>query len=156
MTDLWLDTGAPEGQGHLCFAASRVLPMDAFRKAVESKDLAAMEAVLAEDVVFSSPAVHKAYAGKGETAVILQAVVRVFEDFRYTRTYQGSDGWVLVFEARVGERRLEGADFVHVNDDGLVDELKVMVRPLSGLNALVAAMGPMIEQVLAERHDEAI
>ncbi len=117
---------------------------------MESKDLAALEAVLAENVVFSSPAVHKPYCGRAQTLVVLKAAVRVFEDFRYTRTYQGPEGWVLSFEARVGDRALMGADFVKVDQDGLVDELTVMVRPLSGLSALVAAMGPMIEQVLAE------
>ena len=125
--------------------------MDAFKKAVESSDPAAIEAVLADDVVFSSPAVFKPYLGKTETMVVLTAVTRVFDDFRYTRTYEGPEGSVLVFEARVGDKAIEGADYVRINADGLVDELKVMVRPLSGLNALVAAMGKAIEQVLAEK-----
>ncbi len=124
--------------------------MDAFKKAVESKDVAALEAVLADDVVFRSPAVHKPYEGKQTTLVILRAVVTVFEDFRYTRTYEGPEGTVLAFEAKVGDKQLQGADYVHVDDDGLVDELTVMVRPLSGLNALVEAMGPAIERVLAQ------
>ena len=124
--------------------------MDAFKQAVESKDPAQLEAVLAEDVVFRSPAVHKPYEGKLATSVVLRSVVRVFEEFRYTGTYEGPDGAVLVFEATVGGRQIQGADFVHANADGLVDSLTVMIRPLSGLNAVVEAMGPMIEQVMAE------
>jgi len=124
--------------------------MEAFRKAVESKDAGALVACLAEDVEFRSPAVHKPYVGRTETGVILTAVTRVFEDFRYTASYEGPEGHVLVFEAVVGGKQVHGADFVHTNDEGLVDKLTVMIRPLGGLNAVVGAMGPMIEQVISE------
>jgi hypothetical protein len=94
--------------------------------------------------------VHKPYEGKQATEVILRAVTRVFEDFRYTRTVSDGDDHVLVFEARVGDRAVEGADFLHVDTDGLIDDFRVMVRPLSGLTALVEAMGAAIPQVLRE------
>ena len=123
---------------------------DAFRKAIEAGDVEALVATLAEDVVFRSPAVHKPYQGRTEVQVILRAVMRVFEDFRYTQVYGEGDDHVLRFEATVGDRQLEGADFVHTGEDGLVDDLRVMVRPLSGLNALVAAMQQAIPDVLAE------
>ena len=42
--------------------------------------------------------------------------------------------------ARIGDRELEGCDFLHSNDDGLIDELYVMVRPLSAAMALADAM----------------
>jgi hypothetical protein len=116
--------------------------MRAFREAVESGDVAAVEALLAEDVVFRSPAVHKPYEGKLVTSVVLRAVMQVFEDFRYTREIGAPDSpdSVLVFEARVGDRTVEGADFLHVGEDGLIDDFRVMIRPLSGLHAVVAAM----------------
>ena len=124
--------------------------MEAFRKAIEAGDADALVATLADGVVFRSPAVHKPYEGKAAVQVILRAVMRVFEDFRYTRTWGEGADHVLLFEATVGDRRLEGADFVHTDADGLVDDLRVMVRPLSGLNALVAAMQQAIPDVLAE------
>ena len=124
--------------------------MEAFRQAIEAGDADALVATLAEEVVFRSPAVHKPYQGKDEVQVILRAVMRVFEDFRYTRTWGEGADHVLLFEATVGDRRLEGADFVHTGEDGLVDDLRVMVRPLSGLDALVAAMQQAIPEVLAE------
>ncbi|QNN53510.1 nuclear transport factor 2 family protein [Nocardioides mesophilus] len=124
--------------------------MKTFREAVETRDAVAVEALLAEDVVFRSPAVHKPYQGKQATAVILRAVMRVFEDFRYTRVVEDGSDHVLVFEARVGGRDVEGADFLHVDEDGRIDDFRVMVRPLSGLNALVEAMGVAIPEVMAE------
>jgi hypothetical protein len=121
-----------------------------FRRAVESGDPERIEALLAEDVVFRSPAVHQPYRGKAATMVVLRAVMRVFEDFRYTRVVGEGADHVLVFEARVGDRDLEGADFLHVRADGLVDDLRVMIRPLSGLTAVLEAMRAAIPEVMRE------
>ncbi|MFF2213623.1 nuclear transport factor 2 family protein [Streptomyces antibioticus] len=126
--------------------------MRAFREAVEAGDLDAVEALLAEDVVFTSPAVFKPYAGRPITAAILRTVSEVFEDFRYERELSGGEGrdHALVFRARVGERELSGCDFIHLNEHGLIDELTVMVRPLSGLQALAAAMGARFDAIARE------
>ncbi|MDV9171363.1 nuclear transport factor 2 family protein [Streptomyces sp. W16] len=123
--------------------------MRAFREAVEAQDMEAVEALLAEDVVFTSPVVFKPYPGKAITAAILHAVARVFEDFRYEREIGDPDGpdHALVFSARVGDRRLTGCDFIHINDEGLIDDLMVMVRPLSGAQALQEAMAAQFEQI---------
>lgn len=123
-----------------------------FRRAVEAKDPDAMEALLADDVVFRSPAVFKPYEGKVATMVLLRSVVRVFEDFRYTREFHESDGrgHVLAFEARVGERALEGIDMLRLDDAGQIVEFVVMIRPLSGLQALVDRMGEVVPEVMAE------
>lgn len=126
--------------------------MKAFREAIEARDVEALEALLAEDVVFRSPAVHKPYEGKLATSVVLRAVMRVFDDFRYTRTMgaETDPDQVLVFEARVGDRAIEGADFLHVRADGLIDDFRVMIRPLSGLTAVVEAMQAVLPDVMAE------
>ena len=67
---------------------------------------------------------------------------RVLEDFRYTRQIGAPDtaDHALVFRACEGDREVEGCDFIHVNEDGLFDELYVMFRPLSGILALAEAM----------------
>ena len=123
-----------------------------FREAVQAREPEAMEAVLADDVVFRSPAVHRAYAGKDATMVLLRSVLRVLEDFRYTRSFVSEDGsgHVLEFLARVGSRELQGVDVLTVGDHGLVTELTVLIRPLSGLEAVVARMGEVVPEVTAE------
>lgn len=126
--------------------------MRAFRAAVEANDLDAVEALLAENVVFTSPVVFKPYPGKAITAAILRGVARVFEDFRYVSELSGGEGreHALVFTARVGDRALEGCDFIHLDEDGLIDALTVMVRPLSGAQALAEAMGAQFERIAKE------
>ncbi|MFE6165008.1 nuclear transport factor 2 family protein [Streptomyces sp. NPDC056486] len=129
--------------------------MQAFRKAVEANDHAAIEALLAEDVVFSSPVVFPPYPGKATTSAILRGVTRVFEDFRYVREINDAGGRdsALVFEARVGDRQITGCDFLHLDEDGLIDEFMVMVRPLSAAQALAAAMGAQWDQIMREATD---
>jgi hypothetical protein len=126
--------------------------MHAFRAAVEAGDTDAIEALLAEDVVFTSPAVFKPYTGKAITAAILRGVVRVFEDFKYVREINDAGGrdHALVFTARVGDKQVTGCDFLSVNEDGLIDDFMVMVRPLSGLQALAEAMGAQFDRILTD------
>jgi hypothetical protein len=113
---------------------------DAFRTAAEAKDFSAVEELFSPDVVFRSPAVFKPYEGLDALKVLLGTVAQVFEDFSYTDQVETGDAAVLVFEARVGDRRLAGVDVLHFGADGLITEMMVMVRPLSGLQALAEAM----------------
>ncbi|MGW4953057.1 nuclear transport factor 2 family protein [Streptomyces parvulus] len=129
--------------------------MKAFRAAVEAHDMDAVEALLAEDVVFTSPVVFKPYRGRALTAAILRAVERVFEDFRYERVIgeEGGRNHALMFSARVGDREIGGCDFLHLDESGRIDELTVMVRPLSGAQALQAAMAAQFERIAAEARE---
>jgi hypothetical protein len=115
--------------------------MHPFRAAIEARDLPSAVALCSDDVEFRSPAVFKPYRGKAALTAILGAVIEVFEDFRYVREIGEGDDHVLVFRARVGDRELEGADFLHHGPDGKIDEFAVMVRPLSAVQALAEAMG---------------
>ncbi|WP_114423659.1 nuclear transport factor 2 family protein [Nocardioides houyundeii] len=125
--------------------------MKAFRAAVETRDIEAMTALLAEDVVFRSPVAHKPYPGKAITASILTEVIEVFTDFRYVTEIgeEGGRDHALVFAANVGDRALTGCDFIHLDDDGLIDDFMVMVRPLSGAQALAAEMGARFDRIVA-------
>ena len=120
--------------------------MEALRRALEARDAEAVEALLAEDCVFRSPALFKPYAGRAATMVFLRAVMEVFEGFHYTRTFtdDAGGGSVMMFAAEVGGKSLEGVDVISVGDDGLVTEFRVMVRPMTGLVALAEAMAPRV------------
>ena len=133
-----------------------------FRKAVEEHDEAGIAAMLADNVVFTSPVAFKPYVGKPITAAILRGVLRVFEDFHYAREIHDSNGrdHAFVFEAKISggpTRLVNGCDFLHFNEEGLIDDFVVMVRPLSGATALSEAMGaqfPRIQQEAIELADQ--
>lgn len=121
-----------------------------FRAAAEAGDRAAIEAMLADDIVFTSPVVFKPYYGKPITAAILRAVLRVFTDLRYVREISDGRDHALLFEAGVGDLTINGCDFLRMNDAGLIEDLTVMVRPLSAAKALATAMAAEFEQVERE------
>ena len=124
---------------------------DAFRGAAEAKDFSAMDELFAEDVSFKSPVVFKAYEGRNAVAILLTAVVQVFEDFRYTDHTETGDTATLAFSARVGDRELDGIDLLRFDTDGKVREMAVFVRPMSGVNALAAAMQQKLEELGAAK-----
>jgi hypothetical protein len=113
---------------------------DAFRSAAEAKDFAAAESLFAEDVSFRSPVVYKPYEGRDAILVLLGAVARVFQDFRYLDQVETGDTAVLVFEARAGDRELQGVDILRFDGEGRIREMIVMVRPMSGVHALAEEM----------------
>lgn len=120
-----------------------------FRTAIEAGDLDAAVALMRDDVVFRSPAVFKPYHGRDAVRVLLQAVMAVFEDFRYVREI-GEDGGrdhALVFETRVGDKQIEGCDFIQLDENGAISEFAVMVRPMSGMHALADAMKVQLSRV---------
>jgi SnoaL-like domain len=118
-----------------------------FQRAVEAGDLDAVVDALSPDVVFRSPVVYKPYEGREPVSVVLGAAARVFEDFKYVRRIESDHGVALIFKARVGDRDVDGLDLLRFDDDGLISELMVMVRPMSGMRALAAAMGEELERM---------
>jgi hypothetical protein len=119
------------------------LPADhaAFRTAVEAQDQPAMVAALAPDVVFNSPIKHRPFEGRDAVAVLFGALLETFEDFRYTDEFEADGAKALTFRARVGDREVEGIDILRFDDEGLIAEFTVMVRPLTGAIALAEAVG---------------
>jgi hypothetical protein len=119
----------------------------AFRAAVEAGDMDTATSLLTDDVVFRSPAVFKPYSGKATVSTILRTVSTVLEDFRYIDELISETGThVLIFEARVGEKTLQGMDYLRTDEQGRITELTVMIRPLSGLIAVAEKMGPALAE----------
>jgi hypothetical protein len=116
-----------------------------FRSAIEADDYQAAFATLAPNVVFRSPAVYKPYEGRDVVAALLGVVGQTFENFRYTNEWRDGDTTVLFFETSVGNRDLQGVDILEHGADGLIERFTVMIRPLSGLQALAAAVAARIE-----------
>jgi SnoaL-like domain len=115
------------------------------RAAIEAHDVDAVAALLSEDVVFKSPAVYRPYQGRDVVVALLGVVAQVFENFRYVNEWCDGNTTILCFEANVGDRELQGIDILENSADGLVERFTVMIRPLSGLQALAAAVTAHIQ-----------
>ncbi|CRL52064.1 MULTISPECIES: nuclear transport factor 2 family protein [Pseudomonas] len=118
---------------------------------IRTADLSALPGLLDPHAVFRSPMAHTPYPGAAVVSMILNTVVKVFEDFAYHRELATADGLnvVLEFSANVGGKQLKGIDMIRFNEAGKIVEFEVMVRPLSGLQALGEQMGQRLGAYLA-------
>ncbi|MFA6298073.1 MAG: nuclear transport factor 2 family protein [Nocardioides sp.] len=120
---------------------SRPEPLAAWHRIAESRDPAGLEALLHEDVVFRSPAVHKPQEGKAlTTAYLAAAIVVLGPTMRYVDEWWSDSSAVLEFEAEVDGKTVHGIDMLRWGPDGRLTSFTVMVRPIRGLEAVIGAM----------------
>jgi SnoaL-like domain len=106
-----------------------------FRRAAETKDLDLLTETLREDVELHSPILFRGFEGRDVVTQVLTHVAATLEDLTYTDELREGNAVALRFKARVGDRELEGIDFLELDEDGRVAVLTVFMRPMSALNA---------------------
>ena len=118
-----------------------------WHEAVLKHDLSAFEALVADDAVFESPALHKPQVGKALVSMYLRGALLVLDNgtFRYVDEWISERSAVLEFEAVVDGLQVNGVDILRWNDDDRVTGFKVMMRPFKGLTAVMAAMRKLFE-----------
>ena len=116
---------------------------------VHSRDVQALQDLLADDVVFHSPVVHTPQKGKAITALYLAGAMHTLnnEHFRYEREIIGAHDAVLEFVTEIDGVQINGVDLIRWREDGRIIDFKVMVRPLKAVNALHQAMGQMLQRL---------
>lgn len=123
----------------------------AFRQAVQNKDLEGLRATLATDVAFYSTLSHQPWRTRATVGELLSIPAQIFafrDDFRYTRHLAGPDAWhALFFEGALPSgRTFEGVDYLHLDQHGLVDELRVLMRPLPQINEFATHAAELLER----------
>lgn len=116
-----------------------------FRRAAESKDLDLLSEALREDVVLHSPVLFRGFEGRDTVITVITHVAATLENFSYTDELAEGSTVVLRFEATVGDRELEGIDFLELDEEGRVRELTVFMRPFSALTAFNERMKVRLE-----------
>jgi hypothetical protein len=107
----------------------------------QSGDPALLDDLLADDVVFRSPAVFKPQEGKAVTARYLTSAMTVLgPSLRYVGEWYGEASAVLEFEADLDGVYVQGVDMLRWNGEDKLVGFTVMVRPMRGLNKLVELM----------------
>jgi hypothetical protein len=115
---------------------------------IESGHTDDLDALLAEDAVFYSPAVFTPQQGRAKVAAYLRAAERMFcdADFRYVAQWFDDRSAVLEFTANLDSVYVNGIDIVHWNDEDKITSFKVMVRPLKAIQLVVPKMGELLAQ----------
>jgi len=134
-------------------AAQRTLAT--WHELLERNAMEELDALLSDNVVFRSPVAHTPYPGKAAIKLVLKTVNTVFENFYYHRSFVSEDGRSIVLEfsaevsAEVSGKALKGIDMLRFDDEGRIEEFEVMVRPMSGLQALAAQMAAKLAPAYA-------
>ncbi|WP_158813365.1 nuclear transport factor 2 family protein [Methylocapsa sp. S129] len=117
--------------------------IERWKAIAKSRDMAGLDALLADDVVFTSPVVRTPQRGKPITLKYLTAALAVLggDAFRYGEEWIGESSAVLEFFTIIDGVKINGADFIGWNAAGEIESFKVMVRPLKAIQAIHQAMG---------------
>ena len=112
---------------------------------IESRDPARLPAMIAPDAVFRSPAVHTPQDGRDVVCAYLGAALVVLgPELRYTGTWQRENDAVLHFHTVIDGLQVEGIDMITWDDEGVITEFTVMIRPFKALEVVIAAMAKQL------------
>jgi hypothetical protein len=120
-------------------------PLAAYRAAALAQDTEAMLACMREDVVLRSPITTRfAFSGKAQMGRLLDDVHAVISAPSF-RADTGDDRTrMLVLDGRCGRQAFTELLLITLDEDGLIAELELAVRPMPGLMAVAAALGPRV------------
>ena len=120
-----------------------------WHEVAKKQDIAGLDGLLADNVVFHSPVVHTPQVGKAITKLYLAGAFHVLfnDSFRYVREVVSKNEAVLEFSVEIDGIAVNGVDMIRWNDEGHIEDFKVMLRPLKAINLVHEKMGAMLERM---------
>jgi ketosteroid isomerase-like protein len=111
-------------------------------------DPAALASIMREDAVFHSPVVHTPQEGRPIVVAYLSAAGKTLgnDSFTYLREVVDGDTAVLEFQTEMDGIHVNGIDMITFDEEGLIKDFKVMVRPLKAVNKVWAQMAAQLER----------
>ena len=108
----------------------------------------ALAAIIREDAVFHSPVVHTPQEGREIVVAYLSAAGQTLgnDSFHYLREVVDGTTAVLEFTTEMDDIHVNGIDMITFDDDGLIKDFKVMVRPLKAVNKVWEMMAAQLER----------
>ena len=112
---------------------------------------AALTNIMREDAVFHSPVVHTPQKGRPIVVAYLSAAGQTLgnDSFEYLREVVDGNTAVLEFQTEMDGIQVNGIDMITFDDEGLITDFKVMVRPLKAVNKVWEMMGAQLERMKA-------
>lgn len=115
-------------------------------------DPALMLPLIHEDIEFFSPALFRPKHGKDNVFATLKRVFGIFERYRVTDTWVRDNEVLFEFETQVEGYRLQGIDRFRLDEEGKIIEMKVWIRPLTGLKHLAGIVARReLDDLLADK-----
>ena len=120
-----------------------------WHEVVNSDDLNALDNLIAEGAIFSSPVVFTPMEGKEITMMYLHAAGQSFnmEKFKYTKEIHDDMNSVLEFETYIDDISVNGVDIIEWNEDGKIANFKVMIRPFKAVQKVQQKMVEALESL---------
>ncbi|MCG8491991.1 MAG: nuclear transport factor 2 family protein [Sneathiellales bacterium] len=120
-----------------------------WHRLLENKDVAGLDSLLHDDATFHSPVVHTPQQGKQMTTLYLAAAFNVLasDKFHYVREVLGERDAILEFQTEINGITINGVDMISCDENGLITDFKVMVRPLKAINLLHQMMAEMLGKI---------
>jgi hypothetical protein len=117
-----------------------------WHRLMAARDATGLDALIADDCVFQSPAVHTPQCGKAITIKYLSAAQAVLgtPSFRYVEEWIGDNSAVLEFALEMDGIQVNGVDIIHWNADDKITSFRVMIRPVKALQAVMSAMAAVL------------
>ena len=120
--------------------------IEGWHRVVRERDLALLQALLADDAVFHSPVVHAPQRGRALVGGYLGAALQLLSapGFRYVREIIGEQDAMLEFEVEIDGIQVDGVDIIRWNEAGQIVDFKVMLRPLKAINLVHQRMAELL------------
>jgi hypothetical protein len=123
--------------------------LERWHEVVRTRNPALLNQILAEDAVFHSPILFKPQQGRDLVALYLTGAMHVIANpsFRYVREVVGEQDAVLEFETEIDGVHVNGVDLICWNEQGLISDFKVMIRPLKAVNVVQQRMAELLQKM---------
>ena len=120
-----------------------------WHEVVDADDLNALDNIVADDAVFSSPVVFTPMEGKEITMMYLHAAGQSFnmQKFKYTKEIHDGMNSVLEFETYIDDISVNGIDMIEWNKEGKISNFKVMIRPFKAVQKVQEKMVEALESL---------
>ena len=138
---------------------SGAVDAEAFRvqwhRIVARRDVVALGDVLADDVSLGAPPYWQKLRGRDLVQHLLGLIIDTIEEFTYQREWSAGGELALEFTGRVGELELQGIDLISLDRDGKIQNLDVLMRPVSAVVSLREIIAPQMAAFIAKRNPAA-
>lgn len=123
--------------------------LDTWHKFVNERNIHELNSFISDDVTLYSPVVFKPIKGKFMVTMYLQAAAEIIanDSFKYVREVVDKQNAILEFETEINGLSVNGVDMLQFTKDGKLKEIKVMIRPLKGVNVVHQKMAEYLEKI---------